>query len=185
MRNQGRKRNLKDILSEKEPVSTSQKDTGLPRYIPWNGNLASACYVESVVRTIVFVDIPTPFFMFKTKDMSMEEKSQTSQNQREHGRLKAISETNVQSLIQWGKKKKICPWYLVVCADLELSWKQGTNLRRREFSAWYFITRNVLSAWRAVYLTKASLCMVAIQANDPRRKNKNKNKKTLQFWVFE
>ena len=58
------------------------------------------------MRTIVFVDIPTPFFMFKTKDMSMEEKSQTSQNQREHGRLKAISETNVQSLIQWGKKKK-------------------------------------------------------------------------------
>lgn len=105
MRNQGRKRSLKDILSEKEPVSTSQKDTGLPRYIPWNGNLVSACYVVSVVSTTVLVDIPIPFFMFKTEDMSMEGKYQTIQNQREHGRLKALLETNIQSLIQWEKKK--------------------------------------------------------------------------------
>lgn len=65
----------------------------------------SACYVVSVVSTTVLVDIPIPFFMFKTEDMSMEEKYQTIQNQREHGRLKAVLETNIQSLIQWEKKK--------------------------------------------------------------------------------
>lgn len=36
----------------------------------------------------------------------MEEKYQTIQNQREHGRLKAISKTNIQRLILWGEKKK-------------------------------------------------------------------------------
>lgn len=46
----------------------------------------------------------------------MEEKYQTIQNQREHGRLKAISKTNVQSLILWEKKKKSVPdtWLFVL-----------------------------------------------------------------------
>ena len=61
--------------------------------------------MECVGSTIVLVDIPIPSFMFKTKDMSMQGKCQTIQNQREHGRLKAISETNIQSLILWGKKR--------------------------------------------------------------------------------